>query len=560
MASDPHKSLALVLYAHQPFVLGHERWPHGSDWLCEAITECYLPLLHTLRSLVERGTSPQLTLSFSPVLCEQLASPLLQAELGFFLDTRLRACADTRRYFQSQGQADIADLVDYWEGFYRERLAQWRALDGDLLAAFQRLMEDGHVELMTSAATHGYLPLLACEQSVRLQLRLATFSHETHFGRRPAGLWLPECGYRPRYHWLPPVGANRQQHRSLRRGLEEHVAACGLAFFCVDGQSVQGVFPSLPYRADPTLVTALHDQAGGRPAAPLSPHHTYRVASRSGTGTAKVLLRDPDASRLVWSQEVGYPGDPWYLDFHKQHDPGGLKLWRVSEERAELDHKAVYTPERARAQARAHARHFAGQLAATDAGPAGLTCAAYDAELLGHWWHEGPQWLEALYPELERQRIVPLTCSAALDRYPPTRTVSLPEGSWGEGGDHRTWLNKDTAWVWERLYDGEFQFWDAMQATREADRKGPLGRVLCQAGKELLLMQASDWPFLITTQTARDYAEQRFLTHSTDLKRLLQLARSVRQRGRLEAEQERFVADREQQNFLFPALEQVVFR
>ena len=153
-------------------------------------------------------------------------------------------------------------------------------------------------------------------------------------------MWLPECGYRPRYHWLPPVGANRQQHRSLRRGLEEHVAACGLAFFCVDGQSVQGVFPSLPYRADPALVTALHGPAGGRPAAPLSPRHTYRVASRSGTGTAKVLLRDPDTSRLVWSQEVGYPGDPWYLDFHKQHDPGGLKLWRVSEERAELDHKA----------------------------------------------------------------------------------------------------------------------------------------------------------------------------------------------------------------------------
>lgn len=557
MASDTQRALALVLYAHQPFVLGHERWPHGSDWLCEAITECYLPLLQTLRSLVERGISPQLTLSFSPVLCEQLASPLLEHELRFFLDTRLQTCADTHRYFQSKGQVDIAALANYWQQFYHSRLEQLQALGGNVLAAFRVLMEDGHIELMTSAATHGYLPLLACEQSVRLQLRLGTFSHETYFGRRPAGIWLPECGYRPRYHWIPPVGTNRQQHRSLRRGLEEHVAACGLTFFCVDAQSVLGGFLSSPYQNDSPSAARPAGRRGWRLATPLSPHQTYRVSSQSGAGTAQVLLRDPDSSRLVWSRDAGYPGDPWYLDFHTQHYPGGLKLWRVSEGRSDPDHKAAYTPERARVQAQAHARHFAAQVAAP---PAGLTCAAYDAELFGHWWHEGPQWLEALYRELDHRDIVPITCSAALNRYPPARTVTLPEGSWGEGGDHRAWLNKDTAWVWERLYDGEFQFWDTLHEMREAAQQGPLGRVLCQAGKELLLMQSSDWPFLITTRTARDYAEQRFLTHSTDLKRLLQLARSVQERGQLESEQEIFLKGRERQNSLFSAFGQVLLR
>ena len=187
-------------------------------------------------------------------------------------------------------------------------------------------------------------------------------------------------------------------------------------------------------------------------------------------------------------------------------------------------------------------------------------CAAYDAELFGHWWYEGPQWLESVYPELSEHGIGTTTCSAALDRRTSAQTITLPEGSWGEGGDHRTWLNNETAWIWERLYDGEFAFWDLMQEMPHAGQSGPLGRILCQAGRELLLMQSSDWPFLITTRTARDYAEQRFLAHYTDLKRLLQIARSVHERGQLESEQGRFLEGRERQNFLFPTLEQVLFR
>lgn len=568
MASETRGALALVLHAHQPFVLGHDRWPHGSDWLCEAVTECYLPLLRTLRSLVERGISPQLTLSFSPVLCEQLASPRLQHELQVFIDTRLQACADTRRYFQAKGQADTAALVSYWEQFYRSTLDEFNNLGGNLLVAFRTLMDDGHVELITSAATHGYLPLLASEQSVRLQLRLATCSYETCFGHQPRGMWLPECGYRPRYHWIPPVGTNRQQYRSLRRGLEEHLAACGVAFFCVDGQSVLGGHLSSPYRDYFPSLTNLRDTSREEWTfrQQVSPYETYRVSSRGGAGTAEVFLCDPESSRLVWNRDRGYPGDPWYLDFHTQHDPGGLKLWRVSEDTTDLSSKAPYLPERARAQAQTHAHHFVAQVASALTNPeraslsAGLVCAAYATELFGHWWHEGPRWLDCLYPELHRHGITPTTCSTALDRYPPTRTVTLPEGSWGEGGDHRTWLNNDTAWVWERLYDGEFQFWNVVQAMSEAEQGGLLRRVLCQAGRELLLMQASDWSFLITTRTARDYAEQRFLGHYTDLKRLLQIARSVHDRGQLAAEEERFLEDRERQNFLFSTLEQVLFR
>ncbi|MGH7966893.1 MAG: 1,4-alpha-glucan branching protein domain-containing protein [Candidatus Binatia bacterium] len=566
MPSTSLGSFALVLHAHQPFVLGHGRWPHGSDWLCEAVVQCYLPLLHTLRGLSEQGVSPRLTISFSPVLCEQLASPLLQEELQTFLDTRLRACADTGNHFHHTNQPELAALTDYWARFYQHTLELLHALNGDLLGAFRRLMEQEEICIITSAATHSYLPLLDSDESVGLQLRLAVLTHETHFGSRPRGAWLPECGYRPRYHWTPPVGSQRQQRRTLRRGIEEFLAEYGFGFFFADSHLVLGGRPLPPYNDYFPHLADL--RAAGREEWPqragTSPLEVYRIFSREGIGAATAFIREPESAQQVWSRERGYPGDPWYLEFYKKHLPGGLTLWRVSENKQDLDAKAPYVPERAQERAQVHARHFATLVAGilrayqqTHDTP-GLVCAPYDAELFGHWWYEGPQWLSLLWPELTQQGIEAVSCSAYLDRHPPTATLTLPEGSWGEGGDHRTWLNNETGWIWERLYDSEIEFWTTVRENPEAP-KSPLGRVLAQAGRELLLMQASDWPFLITSWTARDYAEQRFTEHYSDFKRLIRIAERVRERGQLEQDDWIYLASKEQQDFLFPTLERVLF-
>ncbi len=557
-------SFALVLHAHQPFVLGYSRWPHGSDWLCEAVVESYLPLLRTLRTLTEHGLSPQLTVSLSPVLCEQLASAQLQEELRVFLDTRLRTCAETAAHFRHLNQDDLVGLTDYWARFYHETLDLLHILDGNVLGAFRALMEQEHIEIITSAATHSYLPLLSSDESVNLQLHLAVRTHEAHFGRPPRGVWLPECAYRPRYHWIPPVGANREQHRALRRGLEEYLAECGLQFFLVDNQFVVGGRPLPPYDDYFPQLATLRDtsRAGWPQRADTSPYEIYQVASFGAAGEATAFIRDPESAVQVWSRERGYPGDPWYLDFHKKHNPGGLHLWRVSD-KGDLSVKAPYVPERARERAQEHAHHFATLVAGIlqrhqPHGAPGVVCAPYDAELLGHWWYEGPQWLGFLYPEFARQKIAAVRCSAYLDRHPPVKTVALPEGSWGEGGDHRTWLNGDTAWTWERLYDSEVEFWTLVHTCPQA-QPSPLGRVLCQAARELLLMQASDWQFLITSWTARDYAEQRFTAHYSDFKRLVQIAHRVRERGQLEQDDWVYLASKEQQDFLFPGLAQVLF-
>jgi 1,4-alpha-glucan branching enzyme len=564
MGSASVGSFALVLHAHQPFVLGYNRWPHGSDWLCEAVVECYLPLLRTLRTLTERGFSPQLTLSLSPVLCEQLASPLLQEELQVFLDARLHACAEDGAHFRLTHQDELAALTEYWVGFYREALDLLGALGGNVLGAFRDLKERGQVEIITSAATHGYLPLLSRDESVHLQLRLAVLTHELYFGERPRGIWLPECAYRPRYHWLPPIGPNRQQHRTLRRGLEEWLDECGLQFFFADSQFVAGGRALPPYNDYFPQLANLREasRAGWPQRADTSPYDIYRVTSHGGAGEATVFFRDPESAQQVWSRERGYPGDPWYLDFYKQHLPGGLHLWRVSD-KGDFVIKSPYVVERAQERAEEHARHFATLTARIlerhqTRGTLGVVCAPYDAELFGHWWHEGPQWLGFLYPELARHGIETMQCSAYLAQHPPEKTVTLPEGSWGEGGDHRTWLNSDTAWTWERLYDSENQFWALMQDCPNVPQS-PLNRVLCQAARELLLMQASDWQFLITSWTARDYAEQRFTAHYSDLKRLLQIAQRVREHGQLEQDDWMYLASKEQQDFLFPGLEQVLF-
>lgn len=560
----PTGCFALVLHAHQPFVLGHGRWPHGSDWLCEAVVESYLPLLRVLRATASSQQGFPLTLSFSPVLCEQLASPLFQTELQLFLEHRLRACAETGEFFRQGGHDELAALADYWTRFYRAAIPTLQEIDGNVLGAFRQLMEEGRIDIITSAATHGYLPLLGTEESVDLQLHLAVRSHEQHFGRRPRGAWLPECGYRPRYHWIPPVGPDRQKHRALRHGLEEMLAAYGVEFFFADSHLILGGRPSPPYTDYFPQLDRLRevgrDEWPRRPH--MSPYSVGRVHSAGGSGDALVFFRDLETSRQVWSRDRGYPGDPWYLDFYKKHEPQGVRLWRVSD-KGELAAKSVYAPEQATTRAREHARHFA-QLVAEGLqqqkarGKSALLCSLYDAELFGHWWHEGPQWLSYLPAELNACDVHPIDCSSYLDRYPTAESLTLPEGSWGEGGDHRTWLNHETGWAWERLYDSEFEFWSFVHEC-SASSPAPLKRVLTQACRELLLMQASDWPFLVTTGTARDYADQRFSAHFADFKRLLQIARNVREHGQWEQEEWIFLASREQQDFLFPALEQVLF-
>src|SRR5690606_15362229 len=235
--------------------------------------------------------------------------------------------------------------------------------------------------------------------------------------------------------------------------------------------------------------------AGGPSAqAQRTPYRAFAVLS-SGRARSVVLVRDPRASMQVWSRHQGYPGDAAYLEFHKLRWPGGLRLWRVSEPGTDLGAKAPYDPAAAHAQATGHAAHFAGLLdhiAAEQGRKRGTVVAVpFDTELFGHWWYEGPDFLEEVYRALPTaRRIRPSTAGEYVAAHAPRVGVRLPAGSWGANGDFSMWLNDRTVWTWERLWALEAAFWDvAPSALADPERHA----ILAQGAREMLLAQASDW-------------------------------------------------------------------
>jgi 1,4-alpha-glucan branching enzyme len=274
-----------------------------------------------------------------------------------------------------------------------------------------------------------------------------------------------------------------------------------------------------------------------------------------------VFGRDEETGVQVWSGEHGYPGDGWYLDFHKKHFPGGLRYWRVTSSDSGLGDKAVYVPEEVERRLQENAHHFSHLVHETlgrhhrESGRYGILCAPYDAELFGHWWFEGPGWLSRVLDGIHSNpRVDLLTCSEYLARRTPETAVALLEGSWGQGGFHWIWLNESTTWIWQHIYAAEAEFPELAREARSRN-DSTLAEIVEQAGRELLLLQASDWPFLISTWSARDYAERRAALHHEAFARLAGMARRRAAGEDLTVDDRRFLADCRQRDSLFPDID-----
>ncbi|MFN0206814.1 MAG: 1,4-alpha-glucan branching protein domain-containing protein [Planctomycetota bacterium] len=531
--NDNQGRFALVLHSHIPFVLRHGRWPHGTDWLCEAAAESYLPILASLERLHRDKIPSRLTLTMSPILCEQLADPDFKNEFSEWLRVKgEQVRADSRR-------PELSHVAATWLAWLSETQNRFDTIEGNIVSAFRKYEELGMIEIGTCAATHGYLPLLSRDESVSLQLRVAVETHEKHFGKKPRGIWLPECAYRPRYEWTPPIGRDAGKYRWMRQGIEESVAKLGIQYFFVDAHLVHAGDPLSIYRNFYSSLASLRGYEERFPQSPKtrSPLATYQVKSRGATATATAFIREPRTSLQIWSRDEGYPGDGFYLDFHKRNVANGMRYYRVTGPGAADANKAVYEPEVAAARAEEHARHFVWLIGETlrsrsESGELdGIVCSPFDTELFGHWWFEGPLFIEHVFRHLAETDIVAVAASDELNNTATRETVQLMEGSWGEGGDHRAWLNNDTEWTWNRLYDAEADIADAAKIWKsKISAASPatltiLQRAMKQALRELLLLQSSDWQFAITTRSARDYAERRFATHYVELKRLADIVR-----------------------------------
>jgi 1,4-alpha-glucan branching enzyme len=500
-------------------VLNHGRWPHGSDWIAEAAIDTYLPLIESLRGLDAQGIPAPVTIGFTPVLANQLMSGTFRSELELYFEQRLTHCDEAPESLRSTGDAHLIPLVDYWRDRLTRLRALFRSIDRDIVSVFADLESRGRLEIIGSAATHGFLPLLSRDESIQLQLDVGRREHQRMFGRAPRGCWLPECAYRPRGPWRPLPNA---PDRGVRPGIEEYLADAGFRFFFADAHMARAGSPLGLYGQVVANEVEHVSSPDPRWESTRTPYRVYRVTSAYTTQTVSAFIRDPESSAQVWSRHIGYPGDARYLEFHKIRWPGGLKLWRVTGNGVDLGQKEPYDPPTASAMASAHGAHFASLLATIAATlPAqrsGVVVAPFDTELFGHWWYEGPEFLGEMYRALRAQpNVRPVTASDHVTRFRARSGLRLSRGSWGANGDFSMWLNATTAWTWPRIWELEDRFWDM---AREAIEFPSAYEALAQAARELLLLQSSDWQFIISTGAVTDYAIRRFNGHADACDRL----------------------------------------
>lgn len=523
-------SVCLVLHAHLPYVR-HPEYDSflEENWLFEALTETYLPLVRVLEGLAADAVAARLTLSLSPPLITMLRDDVLQRRYLAHMD-RLRRLAE-REVVRTRGDSRFAPLAAMYQQRLEDAVETFDARHHrDLVAAFGRFQELGLLEIITSAATHGYLPLLRTEpQAVRAQLVVGHQVYRSAFGRDAKGVWLPECGY--------------------YRGLEGVVEEAGYGYFFVDTHGIA--------HAEPQPRCGI-----------LAP-----LACPNGVA---VFGRDPESSRQVWSRDEGYPGDEWYRDFYR--DIGfdldlddlrpfildgetrvhtGIKYHRIT---GRGEHKLPYEPARAAQRVAAHAAHFCARRRATallpglPESPAPVWVAPYDAELFGHWWFEGPQWLDAVLRTLaaEPAPVRLATPSDYLAANPRLQCALPAASSWGEGGYNGFWLNPSNDRIYPQLDAAARTLRDLVRRHADAEPGSPRHRALCQAARCLLLAQASDWAFILKANTAADYASRRLRDH---LARFSYLVRAVRE----DSIDERRLTALEFMDDIFPRIDLALF-
>ena len=493
----PTGYFSLVLHAHLPFVR-HPEDPTVMEerWLQEAIVGTYLPLLQTFEGLASDGVPFRCTVSLSAPLLTMLTDDLLKTRAAEHIDSLIElAEKEIERTRPEPHYQRLAYM-------YRDRFASlrhtWRCHDGDLVRAFRKLQDGGYLEVMTSTATHPFFPLMDRNwAAMRAQVQTAASLYEKHFGRRSLGMWLGECGYVP--------------------GVDELLREAGIRYFFVDTHAI--------LYADRRPVFGVY--------APLF----------CSSGVA-AFGRDSESSEQVWSAKHGYPGDPQYRDFYRDigfdlpldyigphvHPEGhrmytGFKYQAITHEK--LHDKWVYDPDAARSRAGLHASHFRGNMekqaerlrAGMDRPP--IIVSPYDAELYGHWWYEGPIFLSDLFRQLHFDQSVlePITPGDYLERHSTNQRATPAASSWGLKGYNEQWLNEANAWTYRHVHAAGERMVELAREHRN-DSRPIVVRALKQAARELMLAQASDWTFIMSTGTTVPYATRRFNEHVVRFNRL----------------------------------------
>jgi 1,4-alpha-glucan branching enzyme len=526
--ADTLGTLCIVLHGHLPYVLHHGSYPHGEAWLYEGAAETYLPLLDMIGECALLKARPALTIGLTPVLLEQLAHDRFKRGFADYLSERIERSIADRREFEKTNQPHMAYLAQQWEKWHTDRLEHFNRIDRDIPREYARRLGEGHIQILTSNATHAYMPLMLDDRSIRAQMSAGGHVSRQRLGVQPRGMWLPECAYRPHWpHWQPSVWYNDVRNRP---GLETFIAGAGVTHFFVDTHLITGCQPlgtwdQKHFQAINEIQIHWDVKRGWRDV--LEP---VGVASEAQAPQCFAMGRHPRVSEQVWSGAIGYPGNGVYLEFHKKHGERGLRYWKITNNKADLGSKDPYYPDDVAAKIYENAQHFCSVVREVLAehrertGRRGVCIAPFDAELFGHWWFEGPRFLRDVILTLANDKTIELaTAEEAITRQVPDKVARLPEGSWGQKGDHSVWMNEQTSWMWEIEYRAETRMQELLHKLPWRSN-GRVAAMLQRAGRQLLLLQASDWPFVVRTHGAVDYGIQRLAGHATQFDRASKMA------------------------------------
>ncbi len=487
--------LCLFLHAHLPFVRHpEEEYFLEENWLFEAITETYIPLIDMMDRLIAQGVPFQLTMSLTPTLTFMLKDPLLQNRYIKHLDKLIELASKEIERTEYETHYHGLALM-YHERFKNARETFIKKYKKDLTLAFKKFQDLGYLEIVTSCATHAFLPNMSVNpKAMDAQIQIGVDYYRKVFGRKPRGFWLPECGYFPH--------------------VDELLQKAGIKYFFLDSHGI--------LHADP------------------SPRYSVYAPLYCPSGVA-AFGRDWESSKQVWSSKEGYPGDPVYREYYRDigfeldyeyikpyiHPNGlrintGLKYWRIT---GNTEYKEAYRPDWAKEKAAEHAGNFMFNRqkqiehlsAHMDRKP--IVVAPYDAELFGHWWFEGPMWIDFLIRKIayDQKTVSLITPSQYLSQYSANQMAFPSQSSWGYKGYSEYWLEGSNDWIYRHLHTAERrmkELTDKFKTVFNNGVKRPLiKRALNQAARELVLAQASDWPFIMKTGTMVPYAMKRVKQH-----------------------------------------------
>ena len=481
--------LAIVLHSHLPFVKHpEEEYFIEENWLYEAITESYLPLLYNFYELKNKSINFKITISLTPPLANMLQDKLLMGRFKRYINMRLKLANELTKETDGKVKENLV--------FYKDRYSTLlnffnNTLKGNIINGFKELQEEGFIEVITCTATHELLPLETNKEIQELQVELGKENYKRIFGKDPKGIWLGECAY------SPPI--------------DEILYKYGISYTILDAHGLINAKPAPFYGIS----------------AP--------IASKNGV---VFFGRDPEASKQVWSAQEGYPGDFNYREFYRDivydineekvkkyiHPAGfrfdsGIKIHKITG-KVGLDKKELYDRNQAMEMVDTHAGNYmfnrerqVEYLASImDRKP--IVVAPFDTELFGHWWFEGPEFLAHLFEKIDKfsDTLETVTLSEYLDEYPVLQVAEPAVSSWGDGGYFRVWLNDETDWIYPHLSVMGKKMLNCVE-NFNPPKNSIQERALNMLGRELLLAESSDWAFLITTHTAVNYAKGRESFH-----------------------------------------------